>query len=187
MGHRPAAKPVLRSSNEDPNDITLALLQTYGGASSDDDEHNDDRAPAQDDLQDSPPVRTDGSPPRPRLEHRTPTDSTKRKAPEAEASGKKLKLPTEKRKTESLMDGMLKGLEQHSAAATSASDRLLASRQAELEYKKEQDIAELNLRREDLQLKDRAQRHAETIAEARLMRDLGYTKEEIMEFVKSSK
>jgi len=168
MGARATAEPVLRSSNENTTEIGLSDLQAVDDDSAldgEDDESLDNAAAA------NVPVRQ-GSPPK-----------SKRKGQEIQKEGKKLKLPTDKKKTSSLVEGMLKSLEAQATASSLASDQLVACRNAELQFKKDQEKSQMQLREEDLKLKQQAQAHDQMMAKARLMFEMGASKDDVFAFM----
>ncbi|KDO17823.1 hypothetical protein SPRG_16399 [Saprolegnia parasitica CBS 223.65] len=75
------------------------------------------------------------------------------------------------------------------------------AKMAELEYRKAKDKAdadaktddrklkqeEINIKKEEVAIKRSAQRHAATMEEARLMREMGYSKEEVLDYIRQNK
>ncbi|OQR89481.1 hypothetical protein ACHHYP_06262 [Achlya hypogyna] len=124
---------------------------------------------------------------------------------------KKLKLTSERKKIiVTVSEGMLKGIKEQSAVTKDAVERKFESRSAELEYKKLKDKCELEIKKSDLEIKNaeleykkskdkdelgikksdmiakqRSLCHAEIMQEAELMHKLGFTKEEVMDFIRS--
>ncbi|KAG9398428.1 hypothetical protein AC1031_014615 [Aphanomyces cochlioides] len=52
------------------------------------------------------------------------------------------------------------------------------------EHKRKQDTLEIEVKQREIHLKERASRHAEVLEQSKLMASLGYSKEEVMEYLK---
>jgi hypothetical protein len=161
MGSRACSQPLLRSSNEDAETITMDTINTY-------------------DINDSVKEYDPGSPPQDK-------GSKRKNADDSNSLKKKLKLEREKKKSSSLVEGMIKGIETQAASANEISAKLFSSREAELQYQKDKDKVEFKWRQEELLLQQNAQKHKQMIEQAKLMSDLGYSKEEVMEYIKTFK
>jgi hypothetical protein len=133
-----------------------------------------------------------GSPPKSRITS-TPKSATKSRTPTTsqEPTLKKLKLVNDRKRTPTVVEGMVSSLKEQAEATTEASRNIADCRKAELEYKKEQDKAELDvktrvivLQEREFELKQRLQNREAFLQEARLMHDIGFSKEEICDFMR---
>ncbi|KAG9398983.1 hypothetical protein AC1031_012361 [Aphanomyces cochlioides] len=119
----------------------------------------------------SAPVYFAGSPPKSGIH----SASAKRPHTDVVAvSALKKKLRLEKpKKIPSIGESVLEGMKAQ-----------LQAKHELLEYRKKQDALELEMKREEIALKSRSIRHGEVMEEAKLLSSLGYSKEEVMSYVK---
>lgn len=198
MGSRATSRPVIRSSNEDIGEITLASLDGIGEGLIDNVDVENDLPYGEDDDERAEDGAEDGSDKGGGDQHQaasqqlyqvdvnldigSPPRSKKRSSSDTKPA-KRLKLPVDKKKPASLVETLVTSLEGQTASAERAAQASLALRESELAHRIQAHDAEVAMRQADLKLKQRTQRHAEIMRIAEFRRQLGIPTQEIVDYV----